>query len=74
MMDLKTSDREGDNALDTHQLATLQQIAAALAAQFGPSCEVVIHDRAAQDPGSPSRTLKTGMSPGAGWGTGPPRW
>ena len=71
MMDLKTSDREGDNALDTHQLATLQQIAAALAAQFGPSCEVVIHDLAARDPEKSIVYIVNGHVTGRRVGDGP---
>ncbi len=71
MMNLKTSDREGDNALDTHQLATLQQIAAALAAQFGPSCEVVIHDLAARDPEKSIVYIVNGHVTGRRVGDGP---
>ena len=40
----------GDNELDSKRLEMLKQIAAALAAQFGPSCEVVVHDLTAKDP------------------------
>ena len=71
MMDLKTSDREGDNALDTHQLATLQQIAAALAAQFGPSCEVVVHDLSAEDPAHSIVHIENGHVTGRKVGDGP---
>ena len=71
MMDLKTSDREGDNALDTHQLATLQQIAAALAAQFGPSCEGVVHDLSAEDPAHSIVHIENGHVTGRKVGDGP---
>ena len=36
--------------MDSKRLEMLKQIAAALAAQFGPSCEVVVHDLTAKDP------------------------
>ena len=36
--------------LDNNRLDMLRQIASALAVQFGPSCEVVIHDLTAKDP------------------------
>ena len=48
----------GDSALDSSRMEMLKQIAAALAAQFGPSCEVVIHDLAAQDPERYSETAQ----------------
>lgn len=35
--------------METNRLEMLKQIADALAAQFGPSCEVVVHDLAAQN-------------------------
>ena len=53
MMDLSErapGPRKGVPPLDQNRARMLKQIAAALAAQFGPSCEVVIHDLTAQDP------------------------
>ena len=35
--------------LESSRLEMLKQIADALAAQFGPNCEVVIHDLSAQN-------------------------
>lgn len=35
--------------METNRLEMLKQIADALAAQFGPSCEVVVHDLNAQN-------------------------
>lgn len=36
--------------IETSQLHMLKQVASALAAQFGPNCEVVIHDLSAGEP------------------------
>ena len=49
----------------------LKQIAAALAAQFGPSCEVVIHDLAAQDPEQSIAHIENGHVTGRRLGDGP---
>ena len=35
--------------MESNRLEMLKQIADALAAQFGPNCEVVIHDLSAQN-------------------------
>ena len=45
----QAGEREVDTVLEAHQLAVLKQLAAALAAQFGPNCEVVVHDLETQD-------------------------
>ena len=49
----------------------LKQIAAALAAQFGPSCEVVIHDLTAQDPERSIIHIENGQVSGRQVGDGP---
>ena len=57
--------------LESNRLEMLKQIADALAAQFGPNCEVVIHDLSAQnaEPDADSRHLCGRGSPRQG---GPP--
>ena len=40
--------------MESNRLEMLKQIADALAAQFGPNCEVVIHDLSAQNAEHPS--------------------
>jgi len=42
--------RTGGKILETRRLETLKQIAVGIAAQFGSSCEVVVHDVAAKHP------------------------
>ena len=49
----------------------LRQIASALAAQFGPNCEVVIHDLAAQDPERSIVHIENGHVSGRRIGDGP---
>ena len=61
----------GDSALDSSRMEMLKQIAAALAAQFGPSCEVVIHDLAAQDPEQSIAHIENGHVTGRRLGDGP---
>lgn len=58
-------------ALDSKRLETLKQIASALAAQFGPSCEVVIHDLAAKDPEKSIVFIVNGHVTGRKVGDGP---
>jgi len=57
--------------LDSSRMEMLKQIAAALAAQFGPSCEVVIHDLAAQDPEQSIAHIENGHVTGRRLGDGP---
>ena len=57
--------------METHQLATLQQIAAALAAQFRPSCEGVVHDLSAEDPAHSIVHIENGHVTGRRVGDGP---
>ena len=58
-------------ALDKNRLKMLKQIAAALAAQFGPSCEVVLHDLASQDPEQSIVHIENGHVTGRQVGDGP---
>ena len=61
----------GDNGLDSKRLEMLKQIAQALAAQFGPGCEVVIHDLAAKDPEKSIVYIVNGHVTGRRVGDGP---
>lgn len=57
--------------MDAKRLEMLKQIAQALAAQFGPSCEVVIHDLAAKDPERSIVYIVNGHVTGRRVGDGP---
>lgn len=57
--------------METNRLEMLKQIAAALAAQFGPNCEVVIHDLAAQNAEHPIVHIENGHVTGRRVGDGP---
>ena len=57
--------------MDTKRLEMLKQIARALAAQFGPNCEVVIHDLAAKDPERSIVYIVNGHVTGRRLGDGP---
>ena len=61
----------GDSGLDSKRLEMLKQIAQALAAQFGPNCEVVIHDLAAKDPEQSIVYIVNGHVTGRKVGDGP---
>ena len=57
--------------LDKHQKQVLQQIASALAAQFGPNCEVAVHDLSSHS-GEPSIAyIENGHVTGRQAGDGP---
>ena len=74
MMDLSErapGPRKGVPPLDQNRARMLKQIAAALAAQFGPSCEVVIHDLTAQDPERSIIHIENGQVSGRQVGDGP---
>ena len=74
MMDLSErapGPRKGVPPLDQNRAKMLKQIAAALAAQFGPSCEVVIHDLTAQDPERSIIHIENGHVSGRQVGDGP---
>ena len=58
-------------ALEKNRLRMLKQIATALAAQFGPSCEVVLHDLASQDPEQSIVHIENGHVTGRQVGDGP---
>lgn len=57
--------------MDAKRLEMLKQIAQALAAQFGSSCEVVIHDLTAQDPERSIVYIVNGHVTGRRLGDGP---
>ena len=57
--------------MDSNRMEMLRQIASALAAQFGPNCEVVIHDLAAQDPERSIVHIENGHVSGRRIGDGP---
>ena len=57
--------------MDSKRLEMLKQIATALAAQFGPNCEVVIHDLAAKDPERSIVFIVNGHVTGRRLGDGP---
>ncbi len=57
--------------LDAKRLEMLRQIANALAAQFGPGCEVVIHDLTARDPEKSIAYIVNGHVTGRRVGDGP---
>ena len=57
--------------MDNKRLEMLKQIAAALAAQFGPNCEVVIHDLSAKDPEKSIVYIVNGHVTGRRLGDGP---
>lgn len=57
--------------MDSNRLDMLKQIASALAAQFGPGCEVVIHDLAAKDPERSIVHIENGHVTGRRVGDGP---
>ena len=57
--------------MDSKRLEMLKQIASALAAQFGPNCEVVIHDLAAKDPEKSIVYIVNGHVTGRRLGDGP---
>ncbi len=62
---------EGGAALKAGELEMLKQIAAALAAQFGPQCEVVIHDLAASKVEHSIVHIENGHVSGRRLGDGP---
>lgn len=57
--------------MESNRLEMLKQIASALAVQFGPSCEVVIHDLAAKDPEKSIVWIENGHVTGRKVGDGP---
>ena len=57
--------------MDAKRLEMLKQIANALAAQFGPSCEVVVHDLTAKDPERSIVCIVNGHVTGRRLGDGP---
>ena len=57
--------------MDNNRLAMLKQIAAALAAQFGSNCEVVIHDLTAESADHPIVHIENGHISGREVGDGP---
>ena len=67
----QAGEREVDTVLEAHQLSVLKQVAAALAAQFGSNCEVVVHDLESQDPTHSIVHIENGHVTGRKVGDGP---
>ena len=67
----QAGEREVDTVLEAHQLSVLKQVAAALAAQFGSNCEVVVHDLESQDPAHSIVHIENGHVSGRKVGDGP---
>ena len=57
--------------MDNNRLEMLKQIASALAVQFGPCCEVVIHDLTTKDPEKSIVHIENGHVTGRRLGDGP---
>lgn len=57
--------------MEAYRLEMLKQIAAALAAQFGSNCEVVVHDLSAQNTEHPIVHIENGHVTGRKIGDGP---
>ena len=57
--------------MDASMLQFLFRLAKALSAQFGPSCEVVIHDLQSNDPDSSIVAIENGHVSGRKVGDGP---
>ena len=57
--------------MENRQLETLKQIAKAMAAQFGPNCEVVVHDLSAQHAEHTIAYIENGHVTGRKVGDGP---
>lgn len=57
--------------MEGNTLDTLRRLAKALAAQFGPGCEVVVHDLEARDPDSSIVHIENGGVTGRRVGDGP---
>lgn len=57
--------------MEAYRLEMLKQIAAALAAQFGSNCEVVVHDLSAQNTEHPIVHIENGHVTGRRIGDGP---
>lgn len=72
MMDPYKSIFGGDSALESNRLEMLKQIAAGIGqAQFGPNCEVVVHDLSAQNTEHPIVYIENGHVTGRKVGDGP---
>lgn len=55
-------------------LQFLLTLAKGIASQFGPNCEVVVHDLATNDPERSIVAIENGHVTGRKVGTGPPMW
>ena len=63
--------------MDAKLLELLEQIAKAIAAQFGSNCEVVLHELSGKSAYSSIVAIENGHVTGrkvGGWGTDPPMW
>ena len=62
---------KGGISTESGKLELLRQVAAGIAAQFGSSCEVVVHDLASNDPDSSIVAIENGQISGRKVGDGP---
>lgn len=60
--------------MDAKLLDLLEQIAKAIAAQFGSNCEVVIHELSGKSAYSSIVAIENGHVTGRKVGAGPPMW
>ena len=60
--------------MDASMIQFLFRLAKALSAQFGPNCEVVIHDLQSNDPDSSIVAIENGHVSGRKVGDGLPMW
>lgn len=70
---MRKTQGKGDGAVNASVLQFLLRLAKALAAQFGPNCEVVIHDLLSNDPDSSIVAIENGHISGRKVGDGPSR-
>lgn len=70
---MRETQGKGDAAVNASVLQFLLRLAKALAAQFGPNCEVVIHDLLSNDPDSSIVAIENGHITGRKVGDGPSR-
>lgn len=70
---MRKTQEKGDGAVNASVLQFLLRLAKALAAQFGPNCEVVIHDLLSNDPDSSIVAIENGHISGRKVGDGPSR-
>ena len=69
----KLRHRKRGYSIENGKLELLKQVAAGIAAQFGSSCEVVIHDLS-RNPDHSIVAIINGHVPAGRWGTARPTW